>query len=67
MCEIKVKTEWKIPHPGTAEWLTCESFQDAFDRWFEGHNIPRLVVDGKMEPFAVSHKRVEDYYANGGR
>ena len=54
--------EWKISHPGTRELITVESFEQAMDKWFEGFNPPRLLLNGAMESFTMSHKRVEEYY-----
>jgi hypothetical protein len=54
--------QWKIPHPGTMEWMDCDSFEHAMEDWFEGFNIPRLVVGGEMEDFSVSYARVRNYY-----
>lgn len=31
-------------------------------RYFEGFNMPRLVIDGVIEPMAVSIARVEEHY-----
>jgi hypothetical protein len=33
------------------------------DKWWEGYNIPVLVVDGKREDFATAIARVDKYYA----
>lgn len=51
-----------IRHPGTGEPQTCDTFEEAMDKWFEGYNLPRLVVDGKMEEFSDSYARVKAYY-----
>lgn len=53
---------WWIPHPGTLEWTRCDSFLDAMNRWFEGFNTPRRVVNGVMEDFHSAHERVSRYY-----
>jgi hypothetical protein len=52
---------WVIPHPGTSEWLNCDSFEEAMSKWFEGFNLPRLIIDGKLESFNDSYKRVNDF------
>lgn len=52
-----------VPHPGTGELITCETFEEAMKQWFEGWNVPRYVIDGKLEPFETSRKRVEEYFA----
>lgn len=55
---------WEIPHPGTLEKLKCATFTEAMDKWFEGFNIPVLVVDGVREDFAKACDRVKCYYAS---
>jgi hypothetical protein len=54
---------WEIPHPGTLEKVKCATFQEAMDKWFEGFNIPVLVVDGVREDFSKACDRVTRYYA----
>jgi hypothetical protein len=54
---------WWIRHPGTLEWTRCDSFLAAMDRWFEGFNPPRLVMDGAMDTFEGAYERVSHYYA----
>lgn len=54
---------WEIPHPGTLEKLKCATFAEAMGKWFEGFNIPVLVVDGVREDFKKSCERVRRYYA----
>ena len=54
---------WEIPHPGTLEKLKCATFNEAMDKWFEGFNIPVLVVDGVREDFSKACERVKRYYA----
>lgn len=54
---------WEIAHPGTGERLTCPTFAEAMDKWFEGFNIPVLVVGGVREDFQESIDRVTRYYA----
>lgn len=54
---------WEIPHPGTLEKLKCATFNEAMDKWFEGFNIPVLVVDGVSEDFSKARDRVRRYYA----
>ena len=54
---------WEIPHPGTLEKVKCATFSDAMDKWFEGFNVPVLVVDGVREEFPKSCDRVRRYYA----
>jgi hypothetical protein len=53
---------WEIPHPGTGELVECQSFSEAMEKWFEGYNIPVLVVDGVREDFIKSVERVNRYY-----
>jgi len=52
---------WEIPHPGTLEKITCTTFSEAMDKWFEGFNIPVLVVDGVYEDFSKACSRVDRY------
>jgi hypothetical protein len=52
----------EIPHPGTLEKVTCATFQEAMDKWFEGFNIPVCVVDGVREDFRQACDRVSAYY-----
>lgn len=54
---------WEIPHPGTLETLKCATFNEAMDKWFEGFNIPVLVVDGVREDFSKACDRIKRYYA----
>lgn len=54
---------WEIPHPGTLEKVKCATFTEAMDKWFEGFNIPLLVVDGVREDFSKACDRVRRYYA----
>ena len=54
---------WEIPHPGTLQKLKCATFTEAMDKWFEGFNIPVLVVDGVREDFSKACDRVKRYYA----
>lgn len=54
---------WEIPHPGTLEKVKCATFNEAMDKWFEGFNIPVLVVDGVREDFSKACDRVKRYYA----
>lgn len=54
---------WEIPHPGTLEKVKCATFTEAMDKWFEGFNIPVLVVDGVREDFSKACDRVKRYYA----
>lgn len=53
--------KWAIPHPGTGEWVYCESFEECMEKWFEGFNIPRKVY---AEPFSESLKRVKKRHSN---
>lgn len=55
-------SKWIISHPGDGEPITCASFEEAMEKWFEGFNIPVLVVDGNTESFKVSYQRVQDYF-----
>lgn len=52
---------WEIPHPGTLEKIKCATFNEAMDKWFEGFNIPVLVVDGVREDFSEACGRVSRY------
>jgi hypothetical protein len=54
---------WEIPHPGTGEAVRCVTFAEAMEKWFEGFNIPILVVDGTKEDFETSCARVHHYLA----
>lgn len=54
---------WEIPHPGTMEKVKCVTFHEAMDKWFEGFNIPVLVVDGVREDFKKACDRVTRFYA----
>jgi len=54
---------WEIPHPGTQEKVKCATFNEAMEKWFEGFNIPVLVVDGVREDFSKAFDRVKRYYA----
>lgn len=54
---------WEIPHPGTLEKVKSATFKEAMEKWFEGFNIPVLVVDGVREDFSKSCDRVRRYFA----
>ena len=56
-----MSVKWLIPHPGTGEWTEVESFEKAMDEWFEGFNLPRLVINDKMEDSSVSYHRVRQF------
>lgn len=58
---------WEIPHPGTLSKIKCETFEEAMTKWFEGFNIPVLVVDGVREDFSKSNDRVRKYYSITGQ
>lgn len=62
MKKKKKITWWEIPHPGTLEKIKCATFKEAMDKWFEGFNIPMLVVDGVCEDFHKSYSRVRNDY-----
>jgi len=52
---------WKIRHPGNNNMvMTCKSFKEAMDKWFEGFNIPYKVVDGVKESHEESYVRVQE-------
>lgn len=53
---------WEIPHPGTLKKLKCATLNEAM-KWFEGFNIPVLVVDGEREGFAKACERMRQYYS----
>ena len=53
--------QWFIPHPGTLNHVECTSFENAMQKWFEGFNVPYLMVDGQKEDFKVSIARVDAY------
>ena len=53
---------WEIVHPGTLEKIRCTTFDEAMNEWFEGFNIPILVVDGVPEDFSKSYNRVVQYF-----
>lgn len=55
---------FEIPHPGTLEKIRCATFDEAMNKWFEGFNIPVLVVDGNREDFSKSIERVKNYFPN---
>lgn len=48
--------KWAIPHPGTLEWVICDSFEECME-WFEGFNIPRKL---SVESFEKSVERVKE-------
>lgn len=55
-----------IPHPGTGEWIKDLTFNEAMEKWFEGFNVPRMIMDdGEPEGFSVSCERVRDYFGRG--
>ena len=60
---VSVRERWLIGHPGTGEPLICNSFDEAMDKWFEGTNIPRKLIDGKPESFKTAYDRVKQYYS----
>ena len=54
---------WEIRHPGdTQRIMTCKTFEDAMDAWFEGFNLPYKVTNGKRESFDSARSRVDMYY-----
>ena len=59
--QAKLKDGWYIGHPGTAELLQVNSFDEAMNVWFEGFNLPFQVSGGVQEPFAVSYSRVQQH------
>jgi len=59
-----VEVKWIIPHPGTLEAIDVESFEVAMSKWYEGFNVPRMVLDGVVEDFSVSHARLMAYRKN---
>lgn len=56
-----VASHYAIPHPGTLEEIKCPTFEDAM-RFYEGFNIPVLVINGQREHFDNSRQRVSEYY-----
>lgn len=58
------KIEWLIRHPGGGHYISCSSFDEAMDKWFEGFNIPTKVVNDVPEPFEDSNRRVTEYFKN---
>lgn len=63
----KQEVKWLIRRPGESYHVTCSSFEEAMDKWFEGFNIPTKVVNGVPESFEDSHKRVEGYFKSRNR
>ncbi len=63
VCKDLFGAWWEIPHPGTLEKVKCATFNETMDKWFEGFNIPVLVVDGVREDFSKACDRVKRYYA----
>jgi hypothetical protein len=61
VCKELLGAWWEIPHPGTLEKLRCDTLKEAMDKWFEGFNIPVLVVDGVRESFDAACFRVSKY------
>ncbi|HEY0087808.1 MAG TPA: hypothetical protein VGB37_03135 [Candidatus Lokiarchaeia archaeon] len=57
--------KWQIRHPGTSEWIFCDSFKQAYE-WFEGFNMPRLIINGKMESIELSIQRIENFLNKKG-
>lgn len=56
---------WEMPHPGTGEIITCATFEEAMQKYFEGWNVPRLrMQDGRGEDFEIAYKRVDEYLQN---
>lgn len=56
----KQVTHWVIPHPGTGKLLKFKTFRKTLE-YFEGHNIPRKVVNNKEELFKISINRMKKY------
>ena len=52
---------FEIPHPGTLAPIRCATLKEAMEKWFEGFNIPVLVVDGVREEFSNSCERARRY------
>lgn len=59
--KANTKVEWIIRHPGTGEKITCESFEECMEKWFEGFNLPFLYTGGERENFKTANKRVVKY------
>lgn len=55
---------WVISHPGTGERIECSSFREAYEKWFEGFNPPRMARSGVTEPLEDSLKRVKEYQSS---
>lgn len=58
MNQPNATSKWTIPHPGTGQPVECATFEEAMDKYFEGYNIPFLIVDGKREEFQTAYDRV---------
>lgn len=54
--------QWEIEHPYTGERMRCDTFEECMEKWFEGFNIPRLILDGLPEPFEVDIERVKKLF-----
>ena len=65
MTEQEEIHKWVIRHPGTGVPLTCNSFDECMDLWFEGFNIPFHHTNGIRESFDDANERVKEYYRQG--
>ncbi len=61
--ETPTGVTWRIQHPGTMQWVDCDSFEDGMARWFEGFNPPHKMLDGVDEGCDAAHARVKAHYA----
>lgn len=56
------KITWIIPHPSVpAKPIECSTFEECMEKWFEGHNLPKKCIDGKVEVSTRSYNRVQRY------
>jgi hypothetical protein len=55
------KLKWIIRHPGDNHIIECDAFEECMEKWFEGHNLPYLVINGKAENSNIAYQRVKNY------
>ena len=58
----KTKQQWSIISLGTGMPIICDSFQECYEKYFEGFNLPYLMVDGEREKFESAYARVSLYH-----
>ena len=54
--------QWSIISLEDGTPIVCESFRECYEKYFEGFNLPYLMVDGEREQFEFAYARVAIYH-----